>query len=163
MNAIFGKIKNNQLELVKKQRKVIKEVINDYVVYGKTIISANESKKDVGKTIANEITWEKFKKSVKDAEELSVKTKKNTLDMLNKYYGELRKYTPVLLKTLSFENTSNTCKELVDAIDVVKNLNTSKKINLPDETEINFVNKTWKSYIEKRKVLKKDIIMKSQF
>jgi TnpA family transposase len=150
MNAIFGKIKNHQLELIKKQRKVIKEVINDYVLYGKKIIAANEGKKDVGKTIENEITWEKFKQSVQDAEEVSIKTKKNTLDMLNKYYGELRKYTPVLLKTLSFESTSNTCKELVDAIDVVKNLNNSKKINLPDETEINFVNKTWKSYIERK-------------
>ncbi|EKD94463.1 MAG: Transposase [uncultured bacterium] len=100
MNGIFGKIKNNQAELVKKQRKYIKEAINDYVVFGNTVIEANDSKKDIGKTIENKITWEKFKKSVQEAEKLSNKTKKSTLDMLNSYYGELRKYTPILLKKL---------------------------------------------------------------
>jgi hypothetical protein len=148
MNSIFGKIKKIQFEMAKKQRLLTKEVICDYVLYGKTIIDAKKNNKDIEISIENEITWDIFEKSVQDAEEISKKTKNSVLDYLNNYYGELRKYTPVLLKKLSFETTSNNCRELVEAIDVVKKLNTSKKIILPDETEINFVNKTWQNHIE---------------
>jgi septum formation topological specificity factor MinE len=89
--SIFKKIKKNQFELVKKQRKVIKEVITDYFTYGETIIEANENQKDVGRTIEDEISWEKFKESVATAKVFSIKTKQNPIDMLDRYYIEFKK------------------------------------------------------------------------
>lgn len=96
------------------------------------------------------ITWDKFKESVEKAEKLFKNTNRNSFDLLTNYYGDLRKYTPVLLKGLEFENTTNSCKELMEALSIIKDLNKSKKVNLPDDIEVNFTNKKWRKIIENK-------------
>ncbi|HEY5589363.1 MAG TPA: Tn3 family transposase [Candidatus Paceibacterota bacterium] len=79
------------------------------------------------------ITWDKFNESVEEVEKLFKNTNKNSFDLLNKYYGDLRKYTPILLKGLEFENTTNSCKELMEALTIIKDLNESKNYESLEE------------------------------
>ena len=150
MNSIFSKIKKALAEQVKKHRQAIRETIGDYIQFGDILMEANEKDKDIKDTIEKEITWATLEKSIQNAKQLSKNTQKTTLDMLNNYYGELRKYTPVLLQKLKFENTSSNSQELIKAIDIIKDLNESKKINLPDRVNINFTNKKWHKQIVKK-------------
>jgi TnpA family transposase len=75
--------------------------------------------------------------------------------MDNKYYGELRKYTPVLLEKLSIEPISKKSNDVVNAVNVIKELNATKKKHLPNEAEINFTNSIWSSNIKKEEGNKK--------
>lgn len=150
INSIFSRIKTIQDKNIKKHKQTIKETINDYVSFGNTILKAKNENKEIDEIMETLITWDKFKESVEKAEKLFNNTNKNSFNLLNNYYGDLRKYTPVLLKGLEFQNTTNSYKELMEALSIIKDLNESKKIDLPDDIEVNFTNKKWRKIIENK-------------
>jgi len=77
--------------------------------------------------------------------------------MLNNYYSSLRRYTPTLLKTIEFQTSNDSCKELIKTIEIIKILNNDNKNILPEDLDIklDFVNKKWKKLIEKKKAAEK--------
>jgi TnpA family transposase len=155
MNNIFKKINKTKNNQVKKYQKLTTSAVNDYIQIGDILINAKENGANIDKTIENTITWEKFKSSISEAKNVSAKTQKSTLDMIDNYYSELRKYTPTLLKQLTFKTVSNNCVDLEKAVEVIKSLNFTKKINLPNDIDIEFTNKKWKNHIAKNEGSKK--------
>lgn len=150
INDVFSKIRKTQDENLKTKKKKIRDTIAEYVSFGDTVITAKDKNINIDNEIEKSITWEKFKTSIGEAKNLLENSNKNTLDYLNKYYNDFRKYTPKLLETLRFETTTSSSKDLMNAINIIKDLNNTKKNILPDEIEVNFTNKKWQKAIEER-------------
>jgi hypothetical protein len=55
-----------------------------------------------------------------------------------------------MLNALEFETTNNSCNALIKALDTLKILNESNKNNLPEDIELEFLNKKWQNHIEKK-------------
>ena len=70
--------------------------------------------------------------------------------MINKYYTSFRKYSPLLLKKLDITGTTEPNTKLLNAINIIKELNDSKKINLPEDVDISFTNKKWQKIINRK-------------
>ena len=73
--------------------------------------------------------------------------------MINKYYTSFRKYSPLLLKNIDITGTTEPNTKLLSAINIIKELNDSKKINLPEDVDISFTNKKWQKIINRKKDL----------
>lgn len=155
MNAIFKKITKFKNNITKEQQDTIKNSVEDYIKLGDSILYAKESNVDIDKAIENEFSLEELKNSIDRAKTSIKRTNFNTLDIMDRYYNELRKYTPILLEKLSIEAVSSKSKDIVKAVEVVKDLNVNKKNNLPEEIESDFTNNTWSSNIEKESGYKK--------
>jgi TnpA family transposase len=156
MNSVLKKINKLKENQTKEYQELIKNSVKDYVKLGDSILIAKTTNESIDKAIESEFSWEQLKVSILLAKKIMNKNKFNTLDLMDsKYYGELRKYTPTLLKKISIEPVSEKSKDVVNAVNVIKELNSTKKKFLPEEVEADFTNKNWSSNIEKEDGYKK--------
>jgi hypothetical protein len=65
---------------------------------------------------------------------------------LDDYYSHIRRFVPPLLETLSFESHQEE-DSLLEAIAVLRSLNTTKRRNLPDDAPVDFVQDHWRRFV----------------
>ena len=67
-------------------------------------------------------------------------------DFLDDYYSYIRQFAPPFLETLSFESHQEE-DPLLEAIAVLRALNTTKRRNLPDDAPVDFVQDHWRRFV----------------
>ncbi len=67
----------------------------------------------------------------------------NNFDFIEKQYGKLRKFLPVVIRTLPFTGTLS-AKPVLDGIECLKELDASKKRKLPADAPMGFVDEDWR-------------------
>lgn len=77
--------------------------------------------------------WNTFVESVKEFKDLDRPSDFDYLDLTESKYNTLRKYTPKLLKTLKFKSIKGN-EPLLKSIEVLNNLNDTKKRKAPEDT-----------------------------
>lgn len=143
-NAKKGERK--QEEHIKKSRKAINEKVRLYARVGKALITAKAETQDAYQAIEAVITWERFVGTVEEAEELSTTTEIDTAELLIDRYGQFRKYTKELLSVFSFQGTSaNT--PMIEALQVLKDLNETGKRTVPEDAPSDFVKGRWEKHV----------------
>lgn len=65
------------------------------------------------------------------------------LDLLQKRFYSLRKYTPTLLKVLKFHSTKAN-EPLLQSLEIIREMNESGKRKVPHESPVDFISKRWK-------------------
>lgn len=90
--------------------------------------------------------WGKFVASVEEAKQLSRPINYDYLDLLESRYNYLRKYTPTLLRALEFQST-NYAKSVLNALDVIRELNDSGKRKVSQGAPLAFVSNRWQRHI----------------
>ncbi|MCB2361678.1 hypothetical protein [Clostridium estertheticum] len=68
------------------------------------------------------------------------------LDLLYSSFGNLRKYSLILFKNLEF-HPSNNSTSLINAVNVIKDMNDNNKRKIPDDAPIEFISKCWKNHV----------------
>ena len=63
--------------------------------------------------------------------------------LLDERYSQLRKYTPILLKHLKFKFTNQATQPLIDALDILNNMNETGKRKVPGDAPIEFISNRW--------------------
>jgi len=153
--SVFSSIRKKQDKKLKEYKIMSKNAIDDYIEIGETLSNSNITIEKFTNDVLLKLTiknekWIKFQDSLEAAKKLSEKNKIDSIEMMGSYYNTFRKYTPTLLKALTFNSINTPCKKLVDAVNIIKELNDSKKVNLPNEVDLNFTNKKWRSIVNKK-------------
>jgi hypothetical protein len=68
------------------------------------------------------------------------------LDFLDDHYSYVRQFAPQFLATLSFESHAED-DPLLEAIEVFRALNTTKRRTLPDDVPVDFVPDNWRRFV----------------
>src|SRR5262249_31233743 len=68
------------------------------------------------------------------------------LDFLDDHYSYVRQFAPQFLATLSFESHEED-DPLLEAIEVFRALNTTKRRTLPDDVPVDFVPDNWQRFV----------------
>ena len=135
-----------QVEHLQKSRKAINEKVRLYARVGKALIEAKQETQDAYQAIESVITWERFIGTVEEAEQLSTTTETDTAELLISRYGQFRKYTKELLSTFTFQGTSaNT--PLIEALQLLKELNETGKRSVPEDAPTDFVKGRWEKHV----------------
>ena len=77
------------------------------LIQGAALIKAKNENLDPFKALESVISWEKLVKSVEEARKLARPVNYDYIDLLDHRYNHLRKYTPILVKHLSFSSNNN--------------------------------------------------------
>ncbi|EKE30790.1 Transposase for transposon Tn1546 [Salimicrobium jeotgali] len=145
------------LKLLSKGRKVQEEIqkqngkkLNEKVIHfsniGRALIKAKSEELDVFEVLESVIEWNTFVSSVEEAKELARPDDYDYLDLLQKRFYSLRKYTPTLLKALEFQSTKSN-EPLMEAVEVIRTMNDTGKRKVPDNVPVSFVSNRWKRHI----------------
>ncbi|HEM7569674.1 TPA: Tn3 family transposase, partial [Enterococcus faecium] len=144
--SLLSKGRKAQEEIQKQNGKKLNEKVIHFTNIGQALIKAREEKLDVFKVLESVIEWNTFVSSVEEAQELARPADYDYLDLLQKRFYSLRKYTPTLLRVLEFHSTKAN-EPLLQAVEIIRGMNESGKRKVPDDSPVDFISKRWKRHL----------------
>jgi hypothetical protein len=126
--------------------KSINEKVRLYARVGQALIEARSSGGDVFAAIESVLPWSKFESTVAEAQRLAQPEEFDYLSLLDERYSSVRKFAPLLLANFEFR-AAPAAAELLQALALLRDLNTSGKRTLPDHVPIGFVKPRWRPHV----------------
>lgn len=90
--------------------------------------------------------WDQLVASVEEAKLLARPVDYDYLDLVEKKFYTLRKYTPTLLISLEFRSTKS-AEPLMKAVDIIRDMNETGKRKVPEGAPLNFVSNRWQKRV----------------
>ena len=135
-----------QEELQKQNGKSINEKILHFADIGDALVKARNEELDPFEVLEKIMPWDKIVDSVEEAKRLARPMDYDYLDLLVTRFTYLRKYTPTLLSKLEFQ-TTQAAKPLLRALNVVREMNESRKRHVPEGAPLDFITKRWEKHV----------------
>jgi len=146
MMVLQAKGRKNQEEMQKQNGKSVNEKVVHFADIGTALIAAKEKELDPYAALEEVMPWEKIVESIEEAKVLSRPMDYDYLDLIKTRFNYLRKYTPSLLDSLKF-NSTKSAKPLLNALNIIRELNDSGKRKIPDGSPLEFVPKRWQKHV----------------
>ncbi|HGI5563747.1 TPA: Tn3 family transposase, partial [Streptococcus pyogenes] len=119
--SLLSKGRKAQEERQKQNGKSINEKVVHFANLGEALIKARDEGTDPYIVLEMIMPWEKLVQSVEEAKQLARPIDYDYLDLLEKKFYTLRKYTPLLLKSFEFHSTKS-AEPLIRAIHTVREM-----------------------------------------
>ena len=116
----------------------------------RAMIDAREGKTDPFAAVESRVGWEKFLRSVAEAESLArPETTDNRAELID-MYGIVRIFAPALLEAFEFRG-GGAVNGLLRAIAVIRDMYRTGKRTLPDKPPTGFVRRAWRPFVFKER------------
>ena len=146
MIKLFSAAKNKHQQDFQKQGKAINDKVRLYSRIGRALVEAKESGMDPYAAIEAVLPWTDFTQSVTEAAELAQPETFDHLHLVGEQYSTLRRYTPEFLDVLRLK-AAPAAQAVLDAIDVLREMNMTGARKVPDDAPIAFVKARWKPLV----------------
>lgn len=143
---LLSKGRKAQEELQKQNGKSINEKVVQFADLGAALIKARSEGTDPFVALDAVMPWDQIVASVEEAKRLARPVDYDYLDLLEKKFYALRKYTPTLLKSLVFRSTKS-AEPLMKAVDIIRDMNETGKRKVPEGAPLNFVSNRWQKHV----------------
>ncbi len=139
--------RRQQDEMQKQNGKALNEKIIHFSNLVRALLKAKSEGLDPYTTIEISVMpWDKLVTSGQEAEKLARPIDYDYIDLIDNKYSNLRKYTPTFLKCLEFKATKSN-ESLLKAVNLLNDLNNTKKRNVPFDAPTNFLANRWNKYV----------------
>lgn len=143
---LLSKGRKAQEEIQKQNGKLINEKVVMFADLGAALIKARSEGIDPFVALDAVLPWDKLIASVEEAKRLARPVDYDYLDLLEKKFYTLRKYTPAFLKSLEFRSTKS-AEPLLQAVNIIRELNETGKRKVPEGAPLNFVSNRWQKHV----------------
>lgn len=143
---LLTKGRKAQEEIQKQNGKLINEKVVMFADLGAALIKARSEGIDPFSVLDAVMPWDKLVASVEEAKRLARPVDYDYLDLLEKKFYVLRKYTPTLLKSLEFRSTKS-AEPLMKAVDIIRDMNETGRRKVPEGAPLNFVSNRWQKHV----------------
>ena len=147
IGQLFKKSERTHAEQFHASGKSINEKVWLYARVGQALIDARSSGVDVFAAIEAVLPWPKFESTVAEAQTLAQPEEFDYLALLDERYSSVRKFAPLLLGALLNSMLRATAAELLQALDLLRDLNASGKRTLPEHVPTGFVKPRWRPHV----------------
>ena len=147
VNIFLSKGRKQQDEIQKLNGKALNEKIIQFIDMGSALIKSREEGLDPFNALESIMPWAKILEMIEDAKKLTRPRNYDYLDLLDRRYNQLRKYTPILIKFLRFTSTNSSMHSLISAIAILNDLNETGKRLVPYDAPLDFISNRWNKYI----------------
>jgi len=143
---LLSKGRKTQDEIQKKNGKSINEKITHFADLGAALIKSRSEGTDPFAALEAIMPWDKLVASVEEAKQLARPIDYDYLDLIEKKFYVLRRYTPTLLKVLEFRSTKSS-GPLLKAVDVIRDMNETGLRKVPEGAPLDFVSNRWQKHV----------------
>lgn len=122
----------------------------------KILIDPTVADAELRKAIYKIVPETKLYQTFAECEKLNEPLDESFFKILGKNYSYLRQFIPAFLDSLPLDGNADT-KGLLEAVNILKELNSTKKRRIPSDAPFDFVNAEWKQYVfdEEHRFIKK--------
>ncbi|CAM3546471.1 transposase (plasmid) [Xenorhabdus nematophila ATCC 19061] len=149
-DRILGKMFNNARKKHQQQFQASGKAINAKVrllgQIGQVLLDARQTGSDPFAAIETVISWDSFAESVTEAQKLTQPGDFDFLYRMGEGFTLLRRYTPEFLNILKLR-AAPAAKHVLDAIDVLRNMNRNNARKVPADATIEFIKPRWKKLV----------------
>lgn len=149
-DRILASIKRKGIHDSQEQQKEKGKLANEKLEHYASLIDALHFAKSNGsdpfEEIEQVISWKNLIQDRDEASRIAGNKNYGYLEMVRNKAAYLRKYTPMLLKTLSFKGNSS-ATPVLKALSTINELNDDRKRKIPKETSTDFVSKKWENLV----------------
>ncbi|WP_134704957.1 Tn3 family transposase [Ammoniphilus sp. YIM 78166] len=144
--TLLSKGRKAQEEQQKQNGKSINEKVVHFADLGAALIRARSEGIDPFAALEAVMSWDQLVTSVEEAKMLARPVDYDYLDLLEKRFFYLRKYTPTLLRSLQFRSTKS-AEPLMKAIDIIRDMNETGKRKVPEGAPLDFISNRWQKHV----------------
>lgn len=141
-----GDLKRFQLSIAKTTNEKL-QILRDI---GHIVLSADISNSQLRSQIFEIITEQAFQAAITECDSLIRPQDDHAYDFLGKRYSYIREFSPHFLKALQFRSNQDN-DSLLRAINILRELDEGGKRKLPEDTPIDFIKKSWLTYVKNDK------------
>ena len=146
IGKLFNAAKNKHQQKFQASGKSINEKVRLYGRIGQVLLEAKQKGSDPFVAIESVITWDAFTASVSEAQKLAQPEDFDFLHHIGENYATLRRYAPEFLEALKL-HAAQKSDDVLDAINVLRTMNTEKSRTLPADAPIKFIKKRWEKLV----------------
>lgn len=148
LSSILRRSRNSYEDTRKKQDKLINNNNVALQKIAELVISPDIPDEELRAMILNTIPEQALQEIIKDPHGLIRPLDGNHLDYVIKRFSYIRQFSPAFLARLEFQ-CQPIKKSLLEAIDILRSMNSSKLRKLPDSTPTDFMHSSWNSRMGK--------------
>lgn len=142
-------LRDSQEHLKEKGRLATKK-LEHYVTLIDALHFAKDNDSNPFDEIERVISWEELIQDSEEVKKITGNKNNSYLEMVRNKATYLRRYTPILLKTLSFKATPSAAP-ILSALSELTKIQEDGKRKIPKGTSIDFVNKKWEHLVKSEK------------
>src|SRR5271166_1003412 len=146
VGTMFRKAESRHARAFQADGRAINEKVRLYARVGAALIAAREARQDPFEAITAVIPWDRFRASIAEAEALARSEEFDPYQMLGEHYVGVRRWAPAFLATFTFQGVPATAS-LLRAIDILCDMNTAAKPNLPKSAPTGFIRERWARHV----------------
>jgi TnpA family transposase len=146
IGGIFRKAEGRHARAFQADARVINEKVRLYARVGAALIAAQTDQQDAFGAIRSVIPWERFCKTVAEAEALARPEEFDAFQNLGEHYVGIRRWSPAFLSAFAFESVPASAS-LLRAIEVLREMNSKDTTALPKSVPTGFVRPRWAAYV----------------
>jgi hypothetical protein len=117
-----------------------------YARIGEVLIAARAAGGDPFAAIEAVLPWNRFESTVAEAHKLAQSEEFDYLALLDDRYASVRKFVPLLLMEFEF-HAAPAATDLLQGLDLLRELNASGKRTMPDAVPTSFVKPRWRPHV----------------
>ncbi|MDQ2802514.1 MAG: Tn3 family transposase [Pseudomonadota bacterium] len=146
VGGIFRKAERRHARAFQADARAINEKVRLYARIGVALIAAQTDQQDAFGAIRSVIPWERFCKTVAEAEVLARPEEFDSFQNLGEHYAGIRRWSPAFLSAFAFESVPASAS-LLRAIEVLREMNSKDTAALPKSAPTGFVRQRWAAYV----------------
>lgn len=146
LSETHARARNDLKAFRQREAVAINEKVRLLKQLGSVVLDPQVDDPKVRSDIFEQVTPEELEAAITDCNRLVRPTQDESYDYFAARYSYIRQFAPAFLDTFSFRSNREN-DPLLEAIAVLKQLNTTGKRQVPDSAPMTFVTAPWKSYL----------------
>lgn len=146
IGKLFAAAKHKHQEKFQSSGKAINDKVRLYGRIGQALVDSKQNGFDPFVAIEAVMPWDTFVVSVQEAQTLALPASFDFLHYISDSYAMLRRYAPEFLGVLRLK-AAPAAQSILDAIDVLRSMNTNNVRKMPPDTSIDFVKPRWSKLV----------------
>jgi TnpA family transposase len=146
LGTLFNRAKKKHSDRFQEKGKAINDKVRLYSRIGRALLEAKSAGTDPFAAIEAIVPWDFFTNSIAEAETLAQPEEFDYLPLISDGFAQIRRYVPALLNILQMEAVP-AVKELLEAINVIKQMNEQLLRKIPDNAPTGFIRKRWQNLV----------------
>ncbi len=152
-DKLMTKIENKaEMEVdkhAKRRRKQLRGALATFHAMSSVLLDESVADSELRPAIFKTVSREKLKEQIAEIETWLSGKHSHTFNLVVARFSYLRQFAPHLLEQLKLEKQTHSSSTILEAVDLLRELNRTGKRKLPDDVPINFLSKTMQALILK--------------
>lgn len=148
MTGVYSRAENQVDEEMRKRRKIVQSSLDSFRAIGKVLLDDAIKDLTLRQAIFSTVTRSLLESQVEAVDDYREGKYSHPFHLVHSRFYYLRRFTPALLEHLDYRSEDNVRSPLVEAVELLRELNDDNKRKLPEDAPLGFIKRSLRPLVE---------------